>query len=114
MTARTYLPPLPMFGLVYGVEWCLYNKPKGLPVLRGSVLPAVPRQLPPHCAPAIVVASCKPAQGQGSAGYLADLSTSGGQARGLGIARPAGAGTFMRQATGLVRQASTLDTFIYN
>ena len=45
---------------------------------------------------------------------MADLSTSGGQARGLGIARPAGAGTFVRQATGLVRQASTLDTFIYN
>jgi hypothetical protein len=45
---------------------------------------------------------------------MADLSTSGGQAPGLGIARPAGAGTFVRQATGLVRQASTLDTFIYN
>ena len=45
---------------------------------------------------------------------MADLSTSGGQAPGLGIARPTGAGTFVRQATGLVRQASTLDTFIYN
>jgi hypothetical protein len=52
---------------------------------------------------------------------MADLSTSGGQVPDLGIARPAGAGTFVRQATGLVRQAtrlvrqaSMLDTLVDN